>query len=177
MTAKEDDMRDVARGDVKQGSLDNPPRDYRPERFAIGYGGQHDEVVAAIDATRPDIAAHPESRPDPGEELREVLIRVEWVQQFSNSRAECPWCGNYREDGHRANCSRQRALRLASPVPTDPIPEWEYNESDRPEPIDEERLARAIIEEGSLSHELGADWNRIVERIAAAYRTEPGETR
>ena len=123
------------------------------EAAVLGLSDVTITVEAAI-VIRDALLAHPESRPDPGE--------------GRPCRYACPagvhWHG-------------------ASSVPTD-----------RPEPIDEERLARAAYEvwpshtEGSMSQppsEHDATWrvldpaafsDRLIRAIAAAYRTEPGET-
>jgi len=44
------------------------------------------------------------------EERMRVLERVEWFQQMYNGRAECPWCGGYRDEGHRTGCVRAALL-------------------------------------------------------------------
>ena len=119
---------------------------------------------------REPLAAHPESRPDPGEGLREALDVLDvMIGQQTLTGA------SYVRDALRA--------ALASPVPTDrpePCDRLHWTEvveqskaADRPEPIDEERLARALIT-------LRGDYPGVqfdAEAIAAAYRTEPGETR
>jgi hypothetical protein len=88
MTAKEDDMRDVARGDVKQGRLDhlaNPPRDYRPERFAQGYGGQHDDCIATI--------PHYHDRPyQPGDWSATPLMPCPACHHPEHDPGACPDC-------------------------------------------------------------------------------------
>jgi hypothetical protein len=48
------------------------------------------------------------------ERLRAALLAVEWAGGDIGDRDWdlCPWCGNYRPDGHRADCQRQLALGL-----------------------------------------------------------------
>jgi hypothetical protein len=45
--------------------------------------------------------------------LRAALETVEWDTSGIGDRAwdMCPWCGNYRSAGHRADCQRQVALK------------------------------------------------------------------
>ncbi len=100
-----------------------------------------------------------ESRPDPGEGLREAATRM--VAAYTDIEGDVI---NGRTDAAYA------ALRaaLAPPVPTD-----------RPEPIDEERLARAIYV--AYTHTTAPNPNApflatLIPEILAAYRTEPGET-
>ena len=133
------------------------------------------------------LAAHPESRSDPGEGTFWLIERGHSL----NHRPTVYWIDGDRwtEDWSKAQrfLSRDYAQTviesrnppaalmhrrgpwavaaehgyIASPVPTD-----------RPEPIDEGRLARALIT-------LRGDYPGVqfdAEAIAAAYRTEPGET-
>lgn len=55
-------------------------------------------------------AAYQESQ----HELYQALMAVEWsASEAGPEWDECPWCRNYRRDGHRADCQRQLALGLA----------------------------------------------------------------
>lgn len=40
----------------------------------------------------------------------DLLIRIEWIQQKWNGTAECPWCHNYRNDGHAFGCKLASAI-------------------------------------------------------------------
>ena len=47
--------------------------------------------------------------------LLAALEAVEWVDPSDEANGEavpmCPWCGSYRDEGHRADCRRQLAVR------------------------------------------------------------------
>ena len=150
-------------------------------------------------------AAHPESRPDPGEGLIRDLEAM-------------PVMLNVGDDGEPL-VSRELMLEtvrgaLASPVPTDRRVEplaaillecheqdgmdskaeaeavvawldlhapacvcgWLEVPTDRPEPIDEERLWKAIAGRHAADDRVGDLLNDLPE-VLAAYRTEPGETK
>ena len=47
-------------------------------------------------------------------DLLEVLQQVEWTNAIDGELC-CPWCGNYREHGHRQDCPRQAAIAKAEP--------------------------------------------------------------
>ena len=134
-----------------------------------------DAEVAALR----EYVAHPESRPDPEPWMTDpdAAGPFRGIDQphFPGDFGECYECGELYP------CPTSR--RAASPVPTDrpePCDRLHWTEvveqskaADRPEPIDEERLARALIT-------LRGDYPGVqfdAEAIAAAYRTEPGETR
>jgi len=42
--------------------------------------------------------------------LAEALKAVEWVPEYEGQIMVCPWCDQYKEYGHWANCPRQLAL-------------------------------------------------------------------
>lgn len=44
--------------------------------------------------------------------LRAALERVEWVAAVATDGDICPWCWQWREDGHTEHCPRQMALGL-----------------------------------------------------------------
>lgn len=48
--------------------------------------------------------------------LRAALLAVEWDGNGigDHNWDLCPWCGNYRLGGHRADCQRQLALGVQS---------------------------------------------------------------
>lgn len=46
------------------------------------------------------------------EDLIAALNYVEWVPSPWSSLYICPWCGSLREDGHRSDCQRQKALQI-----------------------------------------------------------------
>ena len=120
-------------------------------------------LFATLDAAR---AAHPESRPEPGE-LREALTRIFSLDSNPGVVVTRATPEHLADEVIRELAAR--GYQLASPIPTD-----------RPEPIDEERLARAIHachfggRHLSMTDHDADLW--LAKGILAAYRTEPGET-
>ena len=46
--------------------------------------------------------------------LLEALRQVEWIpDDVIPGRLFCPWCNNYRENGHALDCTRQLAITKA----------------------------------------------------------------
>jgi hypothetical protein len=76
---------------------------------SLGYDSDDDyrQWIDEIRASMPPAAAEPATM--------DALMAVEWsASEAGPEWDECPWCRNYRRDGHRADCQRQLALGLAS---------------------------------------------------------------
>jgi len=48
-----------------------------------------------------------------GYALLSALEAVEWVSPTWLTDPLCPWCGNYKPDGHREDCARQAVIARA----------------------------------------------------------------
>ena len=87
---------------------------------AVRIGYDFEELLAEVERLRAgleqwqQIAAEWKAEAD---RLRATLEAVEWSgppHTWIDERDEwCMWCGNYRPDGHRADCHRQIALGVA----------------------------------------------------------------
>jgi len=59
---------------------------------------------------------------DSQRKLYNTLSAVEWVSTPDQPREPgnewCPWCGNYRADGHTFGCQRQEALGITYRIHT-----------------------------------------------------------
>lgn len=46
-------------------------------------------------------------------EMRERVLRLpEWHQPIHNGRASCPWCENFKDEGHEPWCARNVTLAV-----------------------------------------------------------------
>lgn len=48
------------------------------------------------------------------QELREMLEMIEWYQQSCNFAPSCPWCDNYKHEGHNEHCRLAQEIRSLS---------------------------------------------------------------